>query len=613
MISDLSFPQTLRLVQSASEDFEWYPTTAEIIAALRKDVVRELGSDDRRYRHHGPGIHFLDIGAGNGKVINSLKDLECIGDTFAIEKSHTLLDLLPPETFILGCDFWKTSLIDKDIGIIFSNPPYSTYAEWSLKILREVQPGTLVYLVIPDRWEKSETLTREIKSRKATTKVLGTFDFQSSEDRQARARVHLLKVTIGQAERYSSREDRETEDPFTRFFDETFTYPEAEEEVPFTKQLQEAQIVHRLNFIEALCRLHDLRIQQLQRNYQAVCDLSADILEEFDIKKGGLIKSLKMKLDTCKKEYWQRLFDGMKEINTRLTSGSRETIQRKLQAQTGIDFNRENAYAVVLWTVKNANQYFDSQLIETYEKMVIAANVENYVSNKRIFKRDRFSYRQQQDLPDSASHYRLKVGHRMVLDRVGGLRSHYSWETGISKDATDFIGDLITVANNLGFAVMDSGPAPFSYNDSTARVIRFKTSEGKVESLIRSRAFQNNNMHMQFHPDFIHALNVHHGRLKGWLRNDEEAARELEIPAAIATKLFTTPGFRLTSSSLALMAPAEAERGIHPASEALGPRTSVRTSFIHPFVPPTDDEPSPLRDATPERSPATAATAFADF
>ena len=598
MLSELplTFPQQLRKVQAAREDFEWYPTTDEIIAALVRDVKRHVGSDGHRYRHSGPSNNFLDIGAGNGKVINAIKDLEFISDTFAIEKSATLQEMLPASTFILGCDFWKTSLIDKDVGIIFSNPPYSTYQDWTLKILREIQPGSVVYLVIPDRWEKSEAITREIKARKATTKVLGTYDFQAAEEREARARVHLLRVELLETQRHYRDPENVMDDPFTRFFHETFTYPEAEEEIPFDTQLEQAQIVHRLNFIEALCRLHDLRIEQLQRNYQAVCELSAEILAEFDINKGGLIKSLKMKLDTCKKEYWRRLFDGMKEINTRLTAQSRETIQRKLQAQTGIDFNRDNCYAVVLWTVKNANQYFDTQLVETYEKMVESANVDNYVSNKRIFKWNRFAYRSQ--IEEKATHYRLKVGHRMVLNSVGGLRNYHSWETGISKDACDFLGDLITVAHNLGFAVIDSAPTPYSFNDSSARVIRFRTADGTVESLIRTRAFQNNNMHMQFHPDFIHALNVHHGRLKGWLRNDDDAATELEIPKATAAKLFATPGFRLTSSSLSLMAPVRS--------------SDTPVAGIHSFTPPAEEKSPPLRLVTPERSPA-AATAFADF
>lgn len=542
----LTFPAQLRKVQQANEDFEWYPTTDEIIAALKRDLAREIYSDYSRESHA-----FLDIGAGNGKVLTAVSSIKDIGQLYAIEKSHALIDLMPKEIFILGCDFWQTSLIDKEVRLIFSNPPYSRFEEWSVKILREAPAASTIYLVIPERWERSGQLDAEMKHREAARTIVGTFDFASAEDRKARAKVHLVRIQLKKVDRYE-RQDPEN-DPFTRFFNETFTFTEAEEdERTFEKKLADTQIVNRMNFIEALCHLYDARMMELQRNYQAICDIPTDILEEFDIKKDGLIASLKMKLATAKKEYWHRLFDGMTEIRSRLTKKSRRKIQELMQSQTGIEFNRDNCYAVVLWVVKNANGYFDSQLVETYEDMVDKANVENYVSNKRIFQWNRFCYHS--EIEENATHFRLKVGHRMVLHRCGGLESRWGDRKGISERACDFIGDLLTVASNLGFTVIDQAPREHEFDDSTARVYRFCNAQGGAESLIRMRAFQNNNLHMQFHPDFIHALNVQHGKLKGWLRNDAEAARELEIPLEVAEKHFQ-PGFRLTGSSFALLAP----------------------------------------------------------
>lgn len=548
----LTFPAQLRKVQSAGEDFEWYPTTDEIIAALKRDLSYQITCDYRRDSSHA----FLDIGAGNGKVLTAVSTIEDIGKLYAIEKSHTLIDLMPKEIFILGCDFWHTSLIDKDVRLIFSNPPYSRFEEWSVKILREAPAASTIYLVIPERWMTAGKLDVEIQHREATRKILGTFDFASAEDRQARAKVHLVKIQLKQVDRYE-RDDPDN-DPFTRFFNETFTFTEAEEdERPFEEKLADAQLVNRMNFIEALCHLYDARMLELQRNYQAICGIPTDILEEFDIKKPGLVKSLKMKLATAKKEYWQRLFEGMEEIRTRLTKKSRRAIQELMQSQTGIDFNRDNCYAVVLWVIKNANGYFDNQLVETFEEMIEHANVENYISNKRIFTWNRFTYSSQ--IEENATHYRLKVGHRMVLHRCGGLEVRWGDRRGISERACDFIGDLLTLASNLGFTIIDRAPREHEFDDSTARVYRFRNADGVGESLIRMRAFQNNNLHLQFHPDFIHALNVQHGKLKGWLRNDAEAAHELEIPIEVAAKHFQ-PGFRLTGSSFARLArPVETE------------------------------------------------------
>lgn len=540
-----SFPVQLRAVRDAGEDFEWYPTTDEIIRAFTRSLAAERDTCRQHYRNN-PHHDILDIGAGNGKVLDAVRKLSAPARLFAIEKSRTLINLLPPDVFILGVDFWQTSLIDKPVDVIFSNPPYSRFAEWTGKILAEARPGALIYLVIPERWEKSADLKRQLGEREAGHKIVGTFDFEDAEDRRARARVHLVRIRISEAA-------RKAEDPFTRFFDETFHYPEPEREgKTMEEEIRETRIVHRVNLIEALCLLHDARMVQLQENYAAICRLPLDILREFEIGKPGLLKSLRMKLAETKREYWRRLFDGMVEINSRLTRESRRTMATLMQDQTGIDFNRDNAYAIVLWVVKNANQYFDQQLVATHEAMVEFANIEGYRSNRRIFGTHGFRYDFVRDKTNV--NYRLKVGHRMVLSHCGGIENNWKG-TGLCERAAGFLGDLITVAANLGFRVIDPAPQDHAWKDSGAHVFRFANAEGKPEALFRVRAFRNQNMHIQFHPDFIHALNVQHGRLKGWLRDESHAAAELEIPLPVAARHFAA-GFRLTGDALRLMAPA---------------------------------------------------------
>ena len=82
-----TFPSQLRAVRQAGEDFEWYPTTNEILAAMTRDLAFEI--DDRHWRSRTP-TSFLDIGAGNGKVLTAVSTVTDIGQLYAIEKSHTL-------------------------------------------------------------------------------------------------------------------------------------------------------------------------------------------------------------------------------------------------------------------------------------------------------------------------------------------------------------------------------------------------------------------------------------------------------------------------------------------------------------------------------------------
>lgn len=563
----LTFPTQLRRVQQACEDFEWYPTTDEII----RRFIRDLGTTASairydHYRSHDTG--FLDIGAGNGKVIDAVRRLRDdekngrdIGRLYAIEKSHQLLNMLPENIYVLGVDYWNTSLHDKSVRFIFTNPPYSRFAEWSAKTIREAPHDAYLWMVLPERWETNASIQAEILVRKAKVQILDAFDFQDAEDRAARAKVHLIRIDMpSEASRGGST------DPFARFFDETFHFPDPEEDETdnrkFDEVLEETKVVRRLNFVEALCHLYDERMLELSENYEAVCAIRPDILKEFDISKASLMKSLKMKLATAKKEYWQRLFDGMDAITRRLTVDSRKAMVERLNSHTGIEFNRDNAYAVIFWAVKNANQYFDSQLIDTYERLVDKANVENYVSNKRIFQWNRFAYGYRVE-KDDFTHYRLKVGHRMVV-HAGGISVSYS-RREFSERGRNFLSDLATVAHNLGFPVSWDDVATYAPSGSWAScpveageafVIRYKNERGKWESLMRIRAFENGNLHIQFLPEFIQALNTMHGRLKGWLRDDAEAAAELDMPAEVAAKHFK-PAFRLEAKTLALMAPAE--------------------------------------------------------
>lgn len=83
-------------IKTTEQDFEWYPTTNEIIDKFFEHV--------NHYQIDG----LLDVGAGDGKVLNRFKQL--VSDRyhtnlFAIEKSQPLLSSLPIDISILGTDF----------------------------------------------------------------------------------------------------------------------------------------------------------------------------------------------------------------------------------------------------------------------------------------------------------------------------------------------------------------------------------------------------------------------------------------------------------------------------------------------------------------------------
>lgn len=581
--------ELIETLKAAGEDHEFYPTTGEIIARLLRDLREYVPDGLNRWDWHPSSV--LDIGAGNGKVLEALKnarvpnsrrqdDEGTFSEFYAIEKSPILCGQLPESVYVIGTAFEEQSLLSKAVDVIFSNPPYSCFCEWSEKIIRE-SAAPLVYLVIPERWEERESIKAALRFRGAKAKKLGEFDFLNSEDRQARAKVHLLRIAI----------PSKKNDAFEAFFDSEFAEMKArwdarpldEDGEPAERSRKEnfASLVVGHNYPEAMVGLYQAEMGKLQRNYQAVASLDVELMREFAISPTSICDRLKKRLSDLRLAYWQELFSKLDTITNRLTNASRKSLLETLQKHVHVDFTVSNIQVVVVWAIRNANRFIDSQLLAVYENMVDSANVVCYKSNQRVFKKDGWRYLQERD---GWTHYALD--YRIVCQSVGGIcRSQYSssWHNNLEERAFTFLQDLLTVANNLGF-ICETSPAPYlkggacQWRSNEGVSFTYKDGKGRECELFQARAFQNQNLHLKLAKKFILALNVEHGRLRGWLRDAAEAVTELQDPTA--GQFFACTQKLLPDAGFAKLG-APALRETEPAPAASAPvRTRVKAEAV---------------------------------
>lgn len=522
----------LNQIKDNGEDFEFYPTTKEIIETMYWDLRSGMSYEDENiYRCQAKRVSVLDIGAGNCKLLSTINEIansqqyleECYIDHrynskswrsenerranrvefskyMAIEKSQILISHMPAEALVVGTDFWENTLIDKRADVIFCNPPYREFAAWSARIIKEAN-ASYIYLVIPQRWGSMSEIKEALKLRNALVKVIGSFDFLNSEDRKARAKVSLVRVDLMHGRKHGRRYDRWRKeeltmskpvvDPFTLWFNDTFKISAEKEEMSLHAQRERDEthkesiqnaIVPGSDLVSSLVKLYNAELETLVSNYLKVAELDADILKELNINTSKLLEAFKVKIQGLKTLYWDEVFRNMSEITSRLTSKIRKRLLEELAANTNIDFTEGNIRAIAIWVIKNANNYFDEQMESIYDDFTKEECISLYKSNTH-WQKDSWRYLKERNI-------KYALEYRIVLH--GGYRQSY--DKMLPEGHRRMIEDIMTIAKNLGFSInkdlVDYRVAPgekltICYSMDEKRVLKKgqKTLRGKIDEV----------------------------------------------------------------------------------------------------------------------------------
>ncbi|GIC77684.1 DUF4942 domain-containing protein [Moritella sp. F3] len=532
--------QLVQQIKAVDQDFEWYPSTNEILEVIKADMDENLTSK--------PSI--LDVGAGDGRALEYLTE----GKKFAIEKSVPLLNALNKNVFVVGTDFYSQTLIDKSVDTVFCNPPYSEFIQWVIKIITEANAKS-IYFVIPKRWEDSNEIANAIESRKAKSEVLGRFDFLNA-DRSARVEVDIVKIKL-RGDRAYFHSSKPTVDPFKLWFGVHFKIEISKTEVSSSQQKINSvkdlndkvstELIKEQDLITTLDSFYQRDLEKLISTYSSLSGVSPDILKELNINLDGVREALQLKVSSLKDVYWNELFNRLSSITDRLTSSSRKVLLGTLLEHTHVDFNPSNAHGILIWVIKHSNSYFDSQLMEVLDTLTTKANLINYKSNQKTFGKDEWRYNY--DKPHNLDRYSLD--YRFVLADHGGLNNGCCNRVkGLADRSADLLDDICAIAANIGFDTKGTSRAnSFDWSSNGSKTFLFRdTNTGEMHILFDVRAYQNRNLHFRFNQELICKLNVEFGRLKGWLRTSSQAAEELDIDIDIANQSFST-NLRLGSTS----------------------------------------------------------------
>jgi hypothetical protein len=540
------FSAMLEAVKNAGEDFEWYPTTDRMIDAVARWMDKSAKS-------------LMDIGAGDGRVLLRLgAKCEQEPTLYSIEKSCVLIETQPENVVPVGTDLFEQNLACLPVDYIFCNPPYSQFETWAEMIITSGH-AKKAFLIIPQRWKDSELIAAALKRRDATARVIHSDDFSDAE-RRARAVVDIVEISYPRKNAHGYRFD-ELQDPFDVWFDQNISTFDQEEttdgyQSEYDRNQKELARIRHFETIPDMVAGYNEEYERMQENYRSIFQLDYALLKELGVSKNAVRDGIKAKMTGLKSKYWTLLFERLDTITERLSTETKAHFLEKLTGRATIAFTANNAYAVVLWAIKNANKYFDQQTVRLFRDISTFEGVQNYKSNQRTWEKDGFRYhRFEEGDKRRPSHYLLD--YRIVVTRYGAITSPDSYRSyespgNLDKTCHELIDDIRAVLSNLGFR--SSGFA--------SRSIQWASGEwqnwheiGTGDTLFQVKAFKNGNLHLRFKPDAIKALNVEAGRLLGWLRAPRDVETELGYSQAEAkrfycsTKLIMPSNVRLLATS----------------------------------------------------------------
>jgi len=549
--------EKIRALAQNNEDREWYPTTDEIIKAMNADLhglfaKHDLSRDDnlardkRLFDHKwdydrktGKDVYtytvksFLDVGAGDGRVLSGLRG---VNDNVKVEKLYGIEiakaqadDLINRGVFVIGRDFFRCSLVDKWYGVVFSNPPYSEFMEWTEKLFREANFGVM-YLVLPVRWKK--TLDERCGIGLYDVASIGEFDFLNA-DRAARARVNLVRVTHKKAKARDGRGgfreafgNGEETDSFERWIMEnvgTFEGKPDESEEDMALKLRGSTIDELIaNFEREAAALFDL--------FKSIGDTPFRVIQALNIDRKSILEIIREDIRTLKKRYWRAAFDRLDAVNLRLTVETRDRLLSEMEEFGTLDFNEDNLYSIVVWVIKHFNEYTDEQLLSVFDAMTGQDYVRAYKSNVH-WTRDDWRY------TGKGKPGKYSLDYRLVT------RCHKSY-----RYSQCVVDDFIVVCRSLGFYVHEhrtfDGKA---YGEEQ----RFCTVDGRLAFTVR--AYKNGNAHMRVDRGLMMRFNIEVARLRNWINNHNDIKDEFEVSEAEAIRLWKKPSLcRIGHSDLSL-------------------------------------------------------------
>lgn len=481
----------------------------------QSDILKALQKNsrfDELLRKHDT---FLGIGEGISEILDYLSK-ECQSNKFfSIGANCQDTNILS-----LSSSFETTTLVDKQVDVIFCNPSLEEYEICCKRIFEECL-ARYVFVVLPMEWKENAEIKAYAKANKFESDMVGAVGYVK-DNKRAKAEFILFY--------HSSLSDRtilghqlSKEYALGHLFQELDHYRFAliteEQEKKRAEIAKECEGKESEAILEYLLKQYEREHNEFFANFKHLSKISSLFLSTIKVESEYIIDNTKSFERKLKRFYWSEYFSRVLDFNLLLTPKQQSDLLDEF-AERGVDFSRENTASVLAFSLKYCKERERENFIVFWEKLASEDNLvdfTNLIANPKPY-----THYAKEKL-----FFKGKLKEKVVCTYAGSYEDYYP----------NHLRD-VRIAYLLKILLQSLGYQDLSYRDSNKDLIKpndridlpLGTSYlfAGEKQVAKFTAYKNRKLHIHFNQTTIALINLRVFIYLGWITNIKEAKESFD-------------------------------------------------------------------------------------
>lgn len=447
---------------------------------------------------------------------SSVEMLEHFGKEFQSKKYFSIgSKCVNANTLSLSCSFESTTLVDKEVDVIFCNPPLKEYEAYCKRIFEECL-AKRVFLVLPMEWKSSKEIGAYAKANGFDVELVARLGYVKNNQREKAEIILFYRSYL--SERAVMERKLSQEYHLGNLFEELhkgrFVLRGELEKKKEDEIAKESEGMEYQAFLEYLLKRYEKEHNDYFDNFKHFSNLSAYFLDYIGVQRDDITTNTAVFEKLLRKLYWDQCLSKNPNITSKLTPLQYDELLNELK-ERGADFSRSNIANVEAYCLSRSRVMEQKNFITFWERFTNGDNLEGFtdlISNPHPY----------MDYPKEKRFFKGKIKEKVACSYAGSYDDYYP---NILRDVR-IVHLLQILLQSMGYQDLHYRHADGSKIAITERIdlpLGISYLFAGERQITKFTSYKNRKLNIVFDKEVIANINLRVLLYQGWITNLAEA------------------------------------------------------------------------------------------